>query len=167
MTRWQITLITACILCPVGEKAEAVQIDVPQGSICYEDADGDSFGNPSVPVSCIDEDSVDNDLDCNDDDDSFNPNALEIADDDAIDNNCDGEDFQCYRDADNDGFGDITMPLSCLDPEKAENSLDCDDGDDSINPEAFEVPEDGIDQNCDGVDPTLRVFDDGFETPSG
>ena len=33
----------------------------------------------------------------------------------------------------------------------------------SINPDAIDIPEDGIDQNCDGVDATLLDGDgDGF-----
>jgi hypothetical protein len=43
-------------------------------------------------------------------------------------------------DADNDGFDTTT---------------DCDDGDPAINPGATDVPGDGIDQDCDGVDATV------------
>ena len=51
---------------------------------------------------------VANDLDCNDDNNSINPDAIEICD--GIDNNCNGmEDdglvfYTYYLDVDNDGF---------------------------------------------------------------
>lgn len=57
-----------------------------------------------------------------------------------------------YYDADADGYG--TDDSQCLTspsfPYTAEEPLDCDDGNVSINPDAAEVCGDGIDNNCDG-----------------
>ncbi|MEZ5043818.1 MAG: M12 family metallo-peptidase [Saprospiraceae bacterium] len=56
----------------------------------YEDLDGDGFGNPNISMeACMARPGfVDNDLDCNDDDPTVYPNALEICD--GIDNDCNG-----------------------------------------------------------------------------
>ena len=57
-------------------------------------------------------------------------------------------------DADSDGFEDINA-----------GGDDCDDTDASINPGSTEVPDDGIDQNCDGADAvstTTDVDGDGY-----
>lgn len=64
----------------------------------------------------------------------------------------------CYVDADEDGFGDPLNPVECdgLDcscqPGIVDNDLDCDDTDPDINPDAEDIPDDGIDQDCDGSD---------------
>ncbi len=56
------------------------------------------------------------------------------------------------EDADGDGFANV---------------VDCDDADASINPGATEVVDDGIDQDCDGIDLTAADLDldgDGYQT---
>ena len=59
-----------------------------------------------------------------------------------------------YVDSDMDGFGDIAnSTISCaLPPGFVENNLDCDDSNAQINPEAIEIPNNNIDENCDGED---------------
>lgn len=64
------------------------------------------------------------------------------------------EDRLADSDFDNDGF--------------SPNAGDCDDSDFSINPLATDDSEDGIDQNCDGMDgPLPPVDDDGDGFPAG
>lgn len=63
-----------------------------------------------------------------------------------------------YMDNDRDGFGDANAvgvtqctPPSLLEP-YVTNNTDCDDRDPLINPFAQEIPNDSIDQDCDGED---------------
>lgn len=66
-----------------------------------------------------------------------------------------------YLDFDEDGFGGDSDSLQgCETPAGyADNMLDCDDDDDSIYPGAEEIPDDGIDQDCDGEDLVTGIND--------
>ncbi len=118
----------------------------------YADKDGDGFGAKWNMVNVNEtppEGYVDNSDDCNDLDESINPNATEIPDDD-IDQNCDG--IELYLDQDGDGYT---------------SDVDCDDNDNTVYPGVAEVC-DGKDNNCDGViDEGCDTDDDGFTVADG
>ncbi|MFH1468052.1 MAG: putative metal-binding motif-containing protein [Pseudomonadota bacterium] len=118
--------------------------------------------------------------DCDDDNASIHPGAVET---------CNGEDDDCdgtaddglllpwYADADADGYGDPdTLTLACTAPSGAvEDATDCDDSDARINPGADELCN-GVDDDCDGAtdeadatDATTWYTDadgDGYGDPS-
>jgi len=106
--------------------------------------------------------------DCDLVDDTIHPSAVE-APADGVDQNCDGIEL-CYVDEDMDGFGDgstttWTTDLTCSAPGLANNGDDCDDTDPTRNPTLAEIADDGVDQDCDGVDHCYRDNDDdGFRT---
>ncbi|MEC8381212.1 MAG: MopE-related protein [Myxococcota bacterium] len=132
------------------------------GSTYYADVDQDGYGDVNVPVDACDLPAgySDNSDDCNDGDALISPDAEEVCD--GIDNDCDmlidDEDSissgnTYYADSDNDGYGDAdNILIACERPETGyvDNSDDCDDTDDSTNPDAIEVCGGG-DDNCDGL----------------
>ncbi|GLR19301.1 MopE-related protein [Portibacter lacus] len=113
-----------------------------------------------------DQDGFYNYEDCDDNDRSVFPGAVEICD--GIDNNCDGqidedlEIYTYYEDLDEDGYGNmnVTMDTCALLPPPGfvENADDCDDTVFATNPEGVEIC-DGIDNNCNGeIDEGLTIY---------
>lgn len=103
----------------------------------YEDFDNDGFGDPaSDSISCaVPVGYVTNSNDCDDTDSLVTlPQTF-------------------YLDADTDGFGSNTSIVTCFAPlNYVSNNNDCNDNDASTYPGAFDIPLDGIDQNCNGSD---------------
>jgi len=85
---------------------------------------------------------------------------------DGIDENCDGKIDEglkntYYEDNDKDGYGDPTSLTERCDitDKYVNNSLDCNDNNKDINPDANEIC-DGIDNDCDGK---IDIEDDSLE----
>ena len=147
----------------------------------YGDADGDGYGGTEEVPSCDPTDeSVSNNLDCNDDDFFIHPDGIEICD--GIDNNCNGDvddedalldtftTIPHFVDDDEDGYGsDALLGYFC--PSYSTGSLvsgDCDDTDSSIHPRAIDKNDD-IDTDCDGTVGTMNAhrFTEGWNSPFG
>ncbi len=136
----------------------------------YADADGDGYGDDNTSVQGCSAPSGYITLpgDCDDTDNTVNPSATEICDN--KDNNCSGlvDDglpvYQYFRDADNDNFGDPNTNVStCAVNSPAgfvPNDQDCDDTNPGINPAAIDIPNNGIDEDCDGSDATTTNNED-------
>jgi len=113
-----------------------------QTSTC-NDTDGDGYGDPG-DVSCANGPS----RDCGDNNDLINPGAVE---------NCtDGVDNDCNNLVDAQDPNALNCPIECLDGDGdtyAVNCapIDCDDTLDTVNPGEFELCDDGIDNDCDGM----------------
>lgn len=133
-----------------------------QGRICL------NIHASPTDMSLAGETCLDNDLDgvttcendCNDNDPDRYPGNPEICD--GKDNDCDGlidEDVGniYYLDSDGDGFGDPdTSEMICdliypVPPGYIPIDSDCDDSNNAVNPDATEICDDGIDNNCNGL----------------
>ncbi|QRR00788.1 malectin domain-containing carbohydrate-binding protein [Dyadobacter sandarakinus] len=114
-----------------------------QKSLFFADADGDGFGDPKVSTLANQAPAgyVEDNTDCDDTNSTINP------------------DTEWVLDADNDGFFYGEPVWSCAQPGpgfKVRNRQyyagDCNDSNGSVNPVAGDTPNDGIDQDCDGLD---------------
>lgn len=107
-------------------------------TVFYQDADNDSYGNASVTATGCTAPSgyVSDSTDCNDNDPSITGPTT------------------WFLDADNDGYGqpEINLLTACLQPPGyVDNNTDCNDSLASVNPGALEIPNNGIDDDCDGL----------------
>jgi len=99
---------------------------------------------------------------------SFESSGVEICD--GLDNNCDGQIDEgisnlYYLDNDGDGFGDPNVEFLTCDPpiDYVLDNTDCNDNDPNINPGAMEIPNNNIDENCDGILAIVDADMDGFD----
>lgn len=140
--------------------------DAVDAPLWFIDGDSDGYGAAtSSQTACTQPKGyADNSTDCNDGNTAINPGATEICD--GIDNDCDSatddEDDSVdssstgttwYADSDGDGFGDADATTqACYQPSGyVSDDEDCDDSNGDTNPDAVEVCDDGIDNNCDEV----------------
>jgi hypothetical protein len=134
---------------------------------CWFDEDGDGSGGAvktfSADADCTDVYESALTGDCDDRDPLRSP-AFEEVVADGIDQDCDNQD-SCYLDDDNDNFG-ATPEVLVDDPDfdcntgnkRTDVPGDCDDTSAAAFPGAAEIPGDGIDADCDGVE---SCFPDG------
>ncbi len=128
----------------------------------YADTDGDGYGDPgNVIAACsMPEGYVDNTDDCDDSDINVSPDAAEVCND--RDDDCDGDVDEpgsgfpntYYRDADNDGYGNIDDPIEDCDPPAGyvADATDCNDANENISPGSPEICDpDDVDEDCDGL----------------
>jgi len=144
----------------------------------YGDSDGDGVGGTdTVELACVPPPGfVGSADDCDDHDPSTYPGAQEFCD--TEDRDCDGvpgviddsvEEVRWYLDADQDGFGLGSVSLTSCEmlAGYAQEVGDCDDADPSAYPGAPETCDDGIDQDCDGLDLACPVDTGDTGQPPG
>ncbi|MEZ7966068.1 MAG: putative metal-binding motif-containing protein, partial [Flavobacteriales bacterium] len=123
----------------------------------YEDVDGDGFGSSNSILNCSPQGDFNatSTGDCNDNDVNINPSSSEICGNN-LDDNCDSlideNQNTYYADSDLDGFGDLGSPILACDTSSGivNNSLDCDDTNSNIYPNAPGSME-GLDNDCNGT----------------
>ena len=95
--------------------------------------------------------------DCDDNDSTISPVAIELCD--GVDQDCNGamddnpvNPLSWYMDSDGDGYGDLNQSTqACTQPSGyVGNNSDCDDSDFATAPNGLEAC-DGIDNDCDGI----------------
>ncbi|MBX2802172.1 MAG: lamin tail domain-containing protein [Myxococcales bacterium] len=148
-------------------------VDATTQSTFYADTDTDGYGDASNSLDACDLPAgyLTDSSDCDDTSAQVNPGALEVCN--AIDDDCDtltddADDTvdvstfsTFFADSDGDGFGDAAVTEEACAPSAGfvADATDCDDTASATNPEAVDVPNDGIDQDCDGSDAPYAVSD--------
>ena len=144
------------------------EIDEGLLTIVYLDADEDGFGDDAnmLEVCTIEPGMATVGGDCDDINAAINPDAIEVCDDDDLDEDCDGVAdgsdavgaVTWYRDSDNDTYGDPQDVLWHCDLQVGYvlNNLDCGPTNSAQYPGATEYCN-GTDDDCDGVADTDEV----------
>jgi hypothetical protein len=156
----------------VDVPGEGIDRDCDGFSSCYADRDGDGASGTVVRdlgqrgCNAFEGESIVA-TDCDDTSALVSPLAQERPGD-GVDNNCDGAEA-CYVDDDGDRVGTDAVrvgAIGCAAPGLASRKGDCRDDDAAINPDAEDVPADGVDGNCDGRERCFTDADgDGASLP--
>ncbi|MDP2314836.1 MAG: MopE-related protein [Pseudomonadota bacterium] len=132
------------------------------GATWHSDGDGDGFGDPASATTSCDAPAghLADASDCDDADPSVNPAAAELCN--AADDNCDGvtdgtdaaDASTWYADLDSDGYGDAAASAGACDAPAGyvADDSDCADTDAARSPAGVETCDDGVDDDCDGID---------------
>ena len=164
-----------CSLCHVSDKGASTPAKI---AYLAGGAARINFFCPSALPTCTDNDndsfSIEGGdcgpVDCDDTNAAVNPGAAENCND-KVDNNCNGlvdvldpAAVGCLVCTDQDGDTFAIEGGNC-------GPADCDDANASINPDATDIPNNGIDENCSGTDsvnPTILDHDgDGYTQKGG
>jgi Putative metal-binding motif/FG-GAP repeat len=127
------------------------------GSAWYVDADGDGVGGPTTAAACEPSAGLTASAgDCDDDDPSVYPGAVERCD--GVDQDCDEQADEgavdapiWHADADGDSFGDPNQSTSSCEAPIGfvSDGTDCADHNSEVSPAGVEVCN-GLDDDCDG-----------------
>ena len=138
---------------------DAADPDVPKVT-WYVDGDDDGYAGTAMVGCALPDDAALQASDCDDARADVNPGVPEVCDPDDVDEDCNGladdadpgvtGQVEADLDLDGDGYSDGATVRQC-DPVELPVG-DCDDGDATVYPGAVDAPDDGIDQDCDGID---------------
>ena len=143
--------------CDLLLDADDDSVDLNTVPLWYLDNDGDGFGDSTISLQVCTQPSgyVSDNTDCNDQQSSSYPLAIEQCD--GVDNDCDGQIddglmVDWYLDNDGDGYGSSSTSLNaCAQPSGYVSAdSDCNDSEFGINPGVFEVCDGNIDNDCNG-----------------